>query len=319
MEDENLKDLAKALPGTVLQSKATSTTNKYLGGFRRWKCWATECKLPVFPAVSTHVALYLQHLGQSKGSKAAAEEAVHSISWAHSLAGMPSPTADPFVQAVLAGLKRSLAKPIVKKEPFTVDMVKAVIDDAMKDGSLSSIRLATMCAMAFAGFLRYSEVCNIRLCDMKLNPSHLKLQIPKSKSDQLRQGDEVVIARSASRYCPVFMLECYMEKAGITLGGEKYLFRGVTSGKIQTLRPSGQLSYTRFAELLKQKISMLGFPPVDFSPHSLRSGGATVAAAAGVPDRIFKRHGRWKSENAKDGYIKDTLEKRLLVTENLGL
>jgi len=220
-ENENLKDLAKALPATVLQSKASYTTSKHLEGFKRWKLWATEHRLPTFPAVSSHVVLYLQHLGQSKGSKAAA---VNSISWAHCMVGMPSPTAEPFVQAVLAGLKRSLAKPITKKEPFTVDMVKSVIEDAMKDGSLASIRLATMCAMAFAGFLRYSKVCNIRLCDMELNPSYLKIKIPKSKSDQLRQGDEVVIARSASKYCPVFMLECYMEKAGITFGSDKYLF-----------------------------------------------------------------------------------------------
>ena len=83
LEDDNLKDLAKALPTTVLRSRASSTTSKYLGGFKIWKRWATECRLPVFPALSTHVALYLQHSGQSKGSKAAAEEAVNSISWAN--------------------------------------------------------------------------------------------------------------------------------------------------------------------------------------------------------------------------------------------
>ena len=63
------------------------------------------------------------------------------------------------------------------------------------------------------------------------------------------------------------------------------------------------------SELLKQKLDELGYPSVEFSPHSLRAGGAT---AAGVPDRIFKRYGRWKSENVKDGYVKDSLEKRLL-------
>jgi len=52
---------------------------------------------------------------------------------------------------------------------------------------------------------------------------------------------------------------------------------------------------------------------VEFTPHSLRAGGATAAAEAGVPDRIFKRDGQWKSENAKDGYVKDSLEKRLKV------
>ena len=37
--------------------------------------------------------------------------------------------------------------------------------------------------------------------------------------------------------------------------------------------------------------------------HSLRSGGATAAANAGVPNRLFKRHGHWASELAKDGYV----------------
>ena len=40
------------------------------------------------------------------------------------------------------------------------------------------------------------------------------------------------------------------------------------------------------------------------SLHSLRAGGATSAANVGIPDRLFKRHGRWASENAKDGYVK---------------
>ena len=49
---------------------------------------------------------------------------------------------------------------------------------------------------------------------------------------------------------------------------------------------------------------------------SLKSGDATAAAAAGipVPDRIFKKHGRWKSEKAKDGYIKGRLFKKLSVS-----
>ncbi|VDI55329.1 Hypothetical predicted protein [Mytilus galloprovincialis] len=53
--------------------------------------------------------------------------------------------------------------------------------------------------------------------------------------------------------------------------------------------------------------------------HSLRSGGATTCANLGISDRLFKRHGRWRSETAKDGYIKDSLKDRLIVSENLGL
>ena len=44
----------------------------------------------------------------------------------------------------------------------------------------------------------------------------------------------------------------------------------------------------------------------NFGLHSARSGGATIVANKGVPDRLFKLHGRWVSDKAKDAYVKDT-------------
>ena len=61
------------------------------------------------------------------------EVAVNSIScvlWAHSMAGLPSPIATPLVQATLGGFKISLAQPIRKKSPFTVEMLQAIVRDA---------------------------------------------------------------------------------------------------------------------------------------------------------------------------------------------
>jgi len=51
----------------------------------------------------------------------------------------------------------------------------------------------------------------------------------------------------------------------------------------------------------------------------LRSGGATMAANNGVSDRMFQRHGRWKSVEAKDTYVDDDPEQRLSVSKFLGL
>ena len=51
----------------------------------------------------------------------------------------------------------------------------------------------------------------------------------------------------------------------------------------------------------------------------MSTGGATAAVNAQVPERNFKRHGRWKSENVKDNYVKDRLESRLKVLRNFGL
>jgi len=206
-----------------------------------------------------------------------------------------------------------------KKEPFTVEMLRAIVTDAMEERSLADIRLASACLLAFAGFLRYDEVSNIRPCDIKFEAEHITILIPKSKGDQFRQGDEVVIAKTQSITCPVAMLDRYMSIGKIPKESKLFLFRPIVAGRPPKLRDSGKLSRSRLAELLKEKLDKLGFPAVEFSPHSLRAGGAMAAAEAGIPDRIFKRHGRWKSETAKDGYVKDSLQKRLLVSSSIGL
>ena len=76
------------------------------------------------------------------------------------------------------------------------------------------------------------------------------------------------------------------------------------------LRPNGSLPYLRLHELLLDRLRVLGYPAEQFGIHSLRAGGATATACAvaGVPDRLFKRYGRWRSETAKDGYVKDRVE-----------
>ena len=51
--------------------------------------------------------------------------------------------------------------------------------------------------------------------------------------------------------------------------------------------------------MLLKKITKLGYEPKAFGMHSLHAGGATAAANAGVPDRLFKRHGRWNLNQPK--------------------
>jgi len=44
-----------------------------------------------------------------------------------------------------------------------------------------------------------------------------------------------------------------------------------------------------------------------------------LSANVGVNDRLFKRHGRWRSDKAEDGYVKDNLEALLSVSKRLEL
>ena len=79
------------------------------------------------------------------------------------------------------------------------------------------------------------------------------------------------------------------------------------------------LSYSRCRELIKEKIEVLGLNAKDYSTHSLRRGGATACAKNNVSDRLFKKHGRWKSDCAKDGYVEENIAEKISVTLKLGL
>ena len=68
-----------------------------------------------------------------------------------------------------------------------------------------------------------------------------------------------------------------------------------------------------------EKQTAIGIDSSLFGLHSFCSGDASAAANSGMPERLFKRHSRWSSENAKDGYVKDSLTQRLQVSSGLGL
>ena len=317
LQDPTLRELAGKIPSTVLHSRVGSTVKKYLGAFRRWKTWAVQHKFPVLPAKESHVALYLQYIGETVQSKSAAEEAWSALTWIHSTAGLISPVGSSLVKATLQGLQRMLAKPICKNAPETVKMLEQMVSDAKQSGTLADMWLTTARLVAFAGFFRFSE---IQTGDISLRRDAIIIKLLHSKTDQLRRGDEVIIARSGRGTCPVTYLENYLRRTGTSLQEQRFLFRPICRTKNgERLRDSGSINYTCLWEYFKRKVSKLGYNPTNFGLHSLRAGGATKAANTGVLDRLYKRHGRWKSGNAKDGYVDDSVEHRLSVTKQLGL
>ena len=188
LEDSDLWELAARLPGTIGKSCADSTVRKYLGAFKRWEAWAAKNGFRPIPARDFQVALYLQHLGDTSKSKAAVEEACNALAWFHSTSGLPSPTLCPFVQATLEGLQRVLAKPVTKKRPVSVELLRKIVEDAVKSDSLSDICLATACLLSFTGFLRFNELVNLRPCDIKIQGNMLTLHLPVVRRTSLEKG-----------------------------------------------------------------------------------------------------------------------------------
>ena len=323
VKDPELKELAAALPALALHSRAPATVKKYSGAFLRWRKWASakpEITI-VVPPKPIHIALYLSFLVQHSNPSAPLMEAVSAISWANQMATVEDTTNHPIVQHVLAGAKRELAHKTVKKEPITPEILTNLIEKfGQPEASLFDVRTLTMCLVGYAGFFRFDELAKLKESDVSIYPEHMEIFVESSKTDQLRDGAWVVIARTNSKLCPVGMMERYFILGKVTGDPSKHLFRGVCNTKTESkLRNTGGLSYTRAREVVLDMLSAIGLDKRQFGLHSLRAGGASAAANAGIPDRFFKRHGRWRSENAKDGYVRDSLKERLKVSQCLGL
>ncbi|XP_072030100.1 LOW QUALITY PROTEIN: uncharacterized protein [Amphiura filiformis] len=326
VKDEEDKQYKSTLSEILKASRASSTAYKYDKTFSAWENWCEQNKVTSIPADINDISRYFIHLYNEKAPYSRIEATFYSIKWRHDC--LPECNRNPcdskFLHNVLQGLKRRLVKPIVKKEPITPEILKAIVNKFGNSDNLMDIRLCTMILLSYAGFLRHEELINIRRCDVQIYDSHANIFIVKSKTDIYRQGANVLVAATNSLTCPVSMLRKYCSIAQLNdESDEGFLIRPLNFCKaVNTYRlraGNNHLSYSRCLELFKDALRSIGVDPKHFGLHSLRTGGASAAASLGVPDRLFKKHGRWRSETAKDGYIKDSMENRLSVSLNLGL
>ena len=144
------------------------------------------------------------------------------------------------------------------------------------------------------------------------------------KTGIYRDGAWVVIAKTFKCYCtcPCLLTQRYLSVASFSAERDDFIFRPLTLGngdKSDKFRGSDPLSYSRAREIVLSAFYAIGLPKEDYGLHSLRAGGASAAANEQVSNRLFRRHGRWKSDKAKDGYIKDNIQSLLAVSLSLGI
>ena len=316
--DPALKQLCATLPAIALQDRAPSTVRTYLRAFCRWSQWAKSHQLSPLPARGAHVALYVAYLMQTARSASPINVAVAAIAWAHEKAGAKDPTSSLLAQQIISGTRRILAAPTKKKQPLSPEEIRSIISNLITpDTNLATLQTVTLIVLGFCSFLRWDELHRLSRRCLQFFPTHMSLFIDGRKNDTLREGHWVFVSRTKSTSCPVALLERFLREGRHT--EDQPLFCKIGHrGTSQFLR-SAAMTYSRARELVLQCLEGIGLDSRNYGLHSLRSGGASAAANAGVPDRLFKRHGGWRSEAAKDGYLKESLSDLLQVSRSIGL
>ena len=207
-----------------------------------------------------------------------------------------------------------VARPPERKKPLKAYQVMRIIS-RLERGNLADVQVAVIFAMGFFGFLRWDDLSNLVVDDLLFADSHVALFLLQRKNDQFRKGSWVFIARSEVAPCPVAVLEKFLKMGSHSKGSR--LFRRIQSTRRGQMLKEAPMSYSRASELVKKELKSEGLDPSCYSLHSLRSGGASSAAALEIPDHLFQRQGGWRSTQAKNNYIQESLDSLLLVTRKI--
>ena len=112
--------------------------------------------------------------------------------------------------------------------------------------NLINSRLMMILVLSFMGFLRFSELWNLKRGDFILHNTHMLIFIEKSKTGIYRKGHWLHLAKLNSNLCPSDLTKRYFILAGINKQYDKYIFRGIENTKNgQNLKKIDKpLSYT---------------------------------------------------------------------------
>ena len=123
----------------------------------------------------------------------------------------------------------------------------------------------------------------------------------------------MLISDSPSDTSPVQLIKLYLSRLQIPDDCNKFIFRLSVKSNLSIVL-SRHISYCTFREHLKSDLFGIVDDLSNFGSHSLRSGGCTRAANAGIEERLIVRHGRWRSVSSKNMYMDDALSKKVEIS-----
>jgi integrase len=187
------------------------------------------------------------------------------------------------------GLQRSCDNTVRGKTAVTPQQIQLLTDMWIKEGTRVGLRNATIAVLQFITMKRGSEVLRLAKSDIRDDgPGRgLTITFRRQKNDQVGRGLKIPIPERTLKGMPVgFLLRVYLAAAA---PGIPPLFQSASSCSPNALwrEDPTPLPLNTWTKALRQ--GLLRIDPTlkpsisDYASHSLRKGGFTAAAMAGIP------------------------------------
>ncbi len=305
------ESLSAAEAEYVAAARSANTLRGYTSDWREFSTWCAANNHPPFPASPQAISTYLTVLAGHGAKVGTMSRRLSAIRFAHQLRNLPDPCEHARVVSVWEGIRRVHGAPPVQAKPLMPPELFAVLDacptarvwadkSRPEEPHLGGIRDRALLLIGFIGAMRRSELVNLDVEHIKEHPSGLVLAIPRSKTNQHGDHEELVVLPRAGdpRRCAVPAVTAWIDAADIQEGpllrpvskGNRPLPRRLTPGAVNTL--------------IINSINRAGVDPVGYSAHSLRAGFVTYAHLCGATDRAIAHQTRHRSLATLGGYVR---------------
>ena len=253
--------------------KSDNTRRAYRADLKAFVTWCESVGRAAVPASAETAAAYLAHCADSGLTVSTIQRRAAAISYAHKLAGEPSPLQLEAVRAVLRGVRRSVGVAAKPKAPLTADLVARVVKKL--PDTLAGKRDRALIVLGFAAALRRSELVALQVCDVERNNDGAFLHIRRAKTDQEGRGAAVAVP-NGGKLKALGALDGWLAAAGIVEGA---IYRAVDRhGRVSAEAITPQV----VSLILKRAAISAKLDAKMFAGHSLRSGFVTSALASGA-------------------------------------
>ena len=291
----------------VQGSLAASTWQSYDAAFARFRRFCRSRGVSPLPASQTTVLHFMVSLfaASPRPSPSTLAVCLAAIGRAHRDCGYPSPVAGPLVADARRGFARlaapaatpllagaSVAQPALAARPVVrVPLPLRIARAALQLFSFTSrATLRRDAALVLCGFLfmlRASSLVALRIGAVAVTDEALRLRVDVAKRGRGARFLSVPLQGDTACAVAVALAAFCRERA-----------RASPPGAPLFALPAAASPSAAVTAALSRVLDALGFrPPPDtaFSAHSLRSGGATAALAAGAPLPVVMAWGGWQS------------------------
>jgi site-specific recombinase XerD len=294
--DPVIADLISRAREFAAASLAPNSRRAYEADLRHYRLWCQIRSVEAVPAAPQTIALYLASLSE-KSKASTIQRRLSAISRAHRDAMVDTPTSHPAVRKVMAGIRRVKGTAANAKAALMSGSLRRIC--AAMPSTILGIRDRALLLLGFVGALRRSELVSLNREDLNFEERGIVVRLNRSKTDQ--DGISRGIGIPRGRYpetCAVRSVETWLGAANIRSGA---LFRPINRHGVVLQR---RLTDKAVARIVKRSAQLVGIDSNTVAGHSLRSGMATSAAAAGASERSIMTQTGHRSEAMVRRYIR---------------